>query len=317
MSTRILFIILTVCCNFLTTYAQTITGKVIDENDMPIGYANVILLNAKDSCFVAGCITDADGRFKLENSDNKERLLKLSCIGYEDLYLAITKTAGDVGTLTMKTNATMLETVIVTGNKPLFKQKNGAMITDVAGSVLSQVSEMSELLSQLPGIVKTANGGFQVFGLGTPIIYLNNRKIQSQAELEQLSPKDIKSVELISNPGAKYDAEGKAVLKIVTLKKEDGLNLQFGVNAKQNDRTSHGENVKLSYKNQGFSLSASYSYNNKKNKSILPQTKELFSKDNTHRFEQYQSAKGHLITHDWQLGVDYEISDNHSCNKQI
>lgn len=75
MRTRILFIILTVCCNFLTTYAQTIIGEVIDENDMPIGYANVILLNAKDSSFVAGCITNADGQFKLENSDNKERML--------------------------------------------------------------------------------------------------------------------------------------------------------------------------------------------------------------------------------------------------
>ena len=120
----------------------------------------------------------------------------------------------------MKTKATMLSDVTVTASKPLFKQKNGSMITDVAGSVLSQTHAMSELIAQLPGIVKTANGGFQVFGLGAPVIYVNNRKIQSQAELEQLAPKDIKSVELISNPGAKYDAEGKAVLKIITLNRE-------------------------------------------------------------------------------------------------
>lgn len=77
----------------------------------------------------------------------------------------------------------MLGTVTVTASKPLFKQKNGAMIAEVAGSVLSQTHEMSELISQLPGIVKTANGGFQVFGLGAPIIYVNNKKIQSQTEL--------------------------------------------------------------------------------------------------------------------------------------
>ena len=185
---RTLLILLAVCCNIYMAYAQTITGKVIDESDIPVGYANILLLNSKDSTFVAGCITSEEGEFKLENTAQKGDLLKLSYIGYEDLYLTITEATGYVGILTMKTKATMLGAVTVTGSKPLFKQKNGAMITEVAGSVLSQTHEMSELISQLPGIVKTANGGFQVFGLGTPVIYVNNRKIQSQTELEQLSP---------------------------------------------------------------------------------------------------------------------------------
>lgn len=173
---RLLFIVFAICCNFYTAYAQTIAGQVIDESDIPVGYANVLLLNSKDSSFVAGCITSEDGRFKLENSEQKGNLLKLSYIGYEDLYLTVTETTRDIGTITMKAKTTMLGTVTVTASKPLFKQKNGAMIAEVAGSVLSQTHEMSELISQLPGIVKTANGGFQVFGLGAPIIYVNNKK---------------------------------------------------------------------------------------------------------------------------------------------
>lgn len=309
---RLLFIILTVLCNIYIAYAQTITGQVMDEGHNPVEYANVLLLNAKDSTFVTGCITNEEGKFNLENAEQKGTLLKLSCIGYEDLYLTISETTADVGILTFKTKSTMLNNVIVTASKPLFKQKNGSMITEIAGSILSQVHEMSDLVSQLPGIVKTANGGFQVFGLGTPVIYINNRKIQSQTELEQLVPKDIKSVELISNPGAKYDAEGKAVLKIVTLKREDGLNLQVGGKYKQNDQSSYGSDMKLGYKHKGLSLSASYSYDNTRNKSLLPQTKEIFLGDNTHRYAQDQTAKGHLSNHDWQLGVDYEINDNNN-----
>lgn len=309
---RLLFIILTVLCNINIAYAQTITGQVMDEGHTPVEYTNVLLLNAKDSTFVTGCITNEEGKFNLENAEQKGTLLKLSCIGYEDLYLTISETTADVGILTFKTKSTMLNNVIVTASKPLFKQKNGSMITEIAGSILSQVHEMSDLVSQLPGIVKTANGGFQVFGLGTPVIYINNRKIQSQTELEQLVPKDIKSVELISNPGAKYDAEGKAVLKIVTLKREDGLNLQVGGKYKQNDRSSYGSDMKLGYKHKGLSFSASYSYDNTRNKSLLPQTKEIFLGDNTHRYAQDQTAKGHLSNHDWQLGVDYEINDNHN-----
>ncbi|MCF2659831.1 outer membrane beta-barrel protein [Parabacteroides distasonis] len=309
---RTLLILLAVCCNIYMAYAQTITGKVIDESDIPVGYANILLLNSKDSTFVAGCITSEEGEFKLENTAQKGDLLKLSYIGYEDLYLTITEATGYVGILTMKTKATMLGSVTVTGSKPLFKQQNGAMITEVAGSVLSQTHEMSELISQLPGIVKTANGGFQVFGLGTPVIYVNNRKIQSQTELEQLSPKDIKSVELISNPGAKYDAEGKAVLKVVTLKRDEGLNLQLGGKGKQNDHSSYGGDMKLGYKLRGLSLSASYSYDNARNQSLLPQTKEVFLGDNIHRYAQDQTAKDHITNHDWQLSMDYEINDNHN-----
>ena len=309
---RLLFIILTVFCNIYIAYAQTITGQVMDEGQNPVGYANVVLINSTDSSFVAGCITSEKGEFKLENTEQKGNLLKQSCIGYEDLCLTITEATDNVGILTMKTKATMLSDVTVTASKPLFKQKNGSMITDVAGSVLSQTHAMSELIAQLPGIVKTANGGFQVFGLGAPVIYVNNRKIQSQAELEQLAPKDIKSVELISNPGAKYDAEGKAVLKIITLKREDGLNLQVGGKFKQNDQSSFGGDMKLGYKYKGLSISANYSYDNTRNQSLLPQTKELFLGENIHRYAQDQTAKGHLTSHDWQLGIDYEINDKHN-----
>lgn len=123
---RLLFIILAVCCNLYSTYAQTITGQVIDENDIPIGYANVLLLNSNDSSFVAGCITSEDGKLRLENTEQKGNLLKVSYIGYEDLYLTVTETTMDLGTITMKAKTTMLGTVTVTASKPLFKQKNGA-----------------------------------------------------------------------------------------------------------------------------------------------------------------------------------------------
>lgn len=309
---RTLLIILAVFCNVCIAHAQTITGTLVDENGMAVGYANVILMTAVDSAFVTGCITDEDGRFELENAGRKGNLLRLSCVGYEDLYHEMTEGAGDTGILTMKAKAAMLESVTVTGSRPLFRHKDGAMITYVAGSVLSQAHEMSELVSQLPGIVRTADGGFEVFGLGTPVIYVNNRKMQDRTELEQLSPKDIKSIELISNPGAKYDAEGKVVLKIVTLKREDGLNLQAGGKGRQNDRSSYGGNMKLGFRHQKLSLSANYSYDDTRNKSLLPQTKELFLGDNTHRYTQDQTARGRVASHEWQMNADYEVNDSHN-----
>lgn len=307
-----LLMVLAVCCNIYAGYAQTITGHLVDEGGIPLEYSNVILLNAKDSSFVVGCVTGEDGKFALANSNNNGKLLKITHIGYEDLYYPVSEMTANIGILKLKTKSTTLNEVSVIGSKPMFRQKNGSLITDVSGSVLSQLHEFTELVSQIPGIVKTANGGFEVFGLGSPVIYINNKKIQDQAELRQLSPKDIKSIELISNPDAKYDAEGKAVLKIVMLKKEDGLTFQLGSSAKQNRRSSYGNDMKIGFKHQKLSFSANFSYDNTKNRSILPQTKELFLGENTHRYIQDQTAKGHLTNNEWQMNMDYEINDKHN-----
>ena len=119
---RLSFTALAVCGNICMAYAQTITGHVTDENDTPVGYANVLLLNSKDSSFVAGCVTSEEGAFGLENAERKGDILKLTCIGYEDQWLTMTEATGNVGTVRMKTKATMLESVAVTASRPLYKR---------------------------------------------------------------------------------------------------------------------------------------------------------------------------------------------------
>lgn len=290
-------------------FSQSITGRLVDELASPIEYANVVLLNAKDSTFITGSITNKDGVFYIENKESEGNLLHFSYIGYNEVYYPIANITNNIGTVVMRPKTSALEEVTVTASKPLFREKNGTMITYVSNSVLSQTHEMSELISQIPGIIKTVNGSFNVFGLGSPIIYIDNRKMQNDNELQQLSPKNIKTIELITNPGARYDAEGKAVLKITTIKKEEGLTLQVGGKIKQNNDFSHGENIKLGFKHRNFNISANYDYADTENQSKLPQTKELFTENNTYKYVQDQTAKGKLADHKWQINMDYDIND--------
>lgn len=309
---RLLRLLILLFCTTGTVVAQTVSGYLVDEQNISIEYANVMLLNAKDSTFISGCVTDDKGRFCIENDKQAGDLLKLSYIGYEDYYYPLKGATGEIGTIVMKSKATMLDDITVTASKPIFRQKNGTLITQVAGSVLSQTHEIKNLIAQIPGIVKTADNGIEVFGLGSPIIYINNKKILDKTELEQLSPKEIKSIELITNPGARYDAEGKAVLKIITLKREDGFTLQVNEKYEQNERPSYYSDLKMGYKHQNLSLSAGYGFFNYKSKTKQPQDQDLFIGTDTYSYINDQRAKGRQIGHDWQVNADYEVNDKHS-----
>lgn len=312
MKKSLITVFVVLCCGMSASYAQRVMGCVVDEIGRPMEYANVLLLNEKDSVFVAGCTTNMEGKFVIENIGNNDYLLKLSYIGYEEIYHKVNATTGDMGTFALKPKNMMLKDVTVTASKPLFRHKNGAMVTYVAGSVLSEMHEMADLLSQIPGMVKTAGGGLQVFGSGSPIIYINSKKVEDMAELQQLSPKDVKSVELITNPGARYDAAGKAVLRIVTLKREEGLTLQLGGKVEQNDFTSYDCNMKLGFKHRKLSMSVNYMHDKLHSKSVQPQMKELFLDENTHQYAQDQTSQRHVRYQKWQSSIDYEINDKHN-----
>lgn len=298
--------LITVECTHKTD--SHLRGRLVDETGEPVVYATVALYTPQDSTFLNGGVSNDSGIFVIP-VDQMPVLAKISLIGYKEHWmLCETEYAG---TIRMEPESFELEGTTLTASRPQFQNKNGSLVTNVAGTVLSETHEMSELVSQIPGIVRTATGGFEVFGSGSPVIYINNRKIQGSEELKRLSPKEIKSMELITNPGAKYDAEGKAVLRIITLKRDDGFTMQAGINARQNEETGGGLDLRIGYKKNGLNVSGSYGYGDGRNRANLPQEKTLFIGEDTHTFIQDQKTRGRLSSHEWKLSADYEISDRH------
>lgn len=89
------------------------------------------------------------------------------------------------------------------------------MLTTVVGSVLEKAGTMENLLDRIPN-VSAQNGNIKVFGRGEPVIYINGREMRDKSELDRLHSDNIKSIEVISNPGARYAASTKAVIRITT-----------------------------------------------------------------------------------------------------
>ena len=129
--------------------ATTFTGTVIDENNQPFPFANVVLLTPGDSTFVAGTTTGLDGTFAI-NCNCKRAILKLSYIGYETKHL--NATSENLGTLQLKPESTMLKEVTVTATRPTYRLTTEGIKTDVDGTLLSKVGTANKVLENLPGV---------------------------------------------------------------------------------------------------------------------------------------------------------------------
>ena len=237
----------------VTTQAQNLTGKVLDEKNTPLAYANVILQTA-DSVYLAGTTTDVEGKFTLAKHENA-KLINISFVGYSTLVKELT--SNQLGNIQLYPDAQLLGEVVVKGYLPKTQAKGDAMVTTVNGTVLEKAGTAENLLDKIPNVT-AQNGAVTVFGRGTPEIYINGRKVRNQQELDQLSSDNIKSVEVVSNPGARYDASVKAVIRIIT-KKVAGEGFGVDNRAVVRNQRVYGwtvfDQLNFNYRKNGFDLS--------------------------------------------------------------
>ena len=191
----------------VTASAQSVSGRVVDENNTPLDFVNVVLLKA-DSTYIDGKITDENGAFLFDAPQGNPKLISLSSIGYTTQTLNIPAT-GNLGTIQLCPESIMLGEVVVKSNRPVTAIKGDALVTNVAGSQLEHAGTANGVLTQVP-MVLGRDGNFEVFGKGAPAIFINGREVQDLTQLSQLSSADIKNIEV------KYDASVKSVIRIRT-----------------------------------------------------------------------------------------------------
>ena len=298
------------CCLLAvaTVQAQSLTGKLIDEHNHPLPFANIVLLSLPDSAFVAGTVSGDDGTFALE-ATCRDRLIRISSIGYTTLYKPCT--GQDLGTLQLQPDAQMLGEVVVKAELPKVRIKGDAQVTTVQGSILEQAGTGNDLLNKLPG-VSADDGTVNVFGSGTAEIYINGRKMRDASELDQLESDNIKRVEVVRNPGARYDATVQAVVRIYT-KKPQGEG--FGVNNRFLVRHYYKMNVldqfNFNYRKGGFDLSGmvfgSRIYG-EENKTLITET----FLDKTWRQESDLHTDYTSVNLSAMLSLNYQFNENHS-----
>lgn len=252
--------------------AQTVSGKLIDENSQPLPYANVVLLSLPDSAFVSGTISGEDGSFTLETT-SENQIVKISSIGYKTVCKPVSP--ADMGIVQLVSDAQMLGEVVVKAGLPKMQLKGDAMVTTVQGSILEKAGTGEDLLDKLPG-VSADDGEVRVFGAGAPEIYINGRKVRDNSELNQLSSDNIKSVEVVNNPGSRYDAMVNAVIRIRTKKPQgEGFGFDNRFYTEYRYDWTVRDVLDFNYRKGGFDLSGMISGNDRRsenNKHIEQET---------------------------------------------
>lgn len=242
----------------LNAQNKVCSGYILDEQKEPVPYANILLVNLQDSSFVKGVVADDKGVFQIDVDDIRTQILKVSAIGYNNIF-----TAPKDGAIILEAADYTLENVVIKGNRPVYRMKGDAFITDVGNSLLKDIGSANDVLKQLPGV--TGNDGkFKVFGKGAATIYINDRLVRDETELERLSSEDITSVELINNPGSNYDADVRAVLKIKTKRKIEGFAARLRARGSQNHYFSDLEQLNLSYTAKKYHLYGNLYHNGPK-----------------------------------------------------
>ena len=236
--------------------------------------------------------------------------LKLSSVGYETLFV---KAANGL-TITMKEDAQMLGEVVVKSQLPKTLVKGDAMRTTVAGTVLEKAGTVNDALSKIPSLEAERDGGVKVLGRGDAEVYINGRRVQDSSELSRLRSDQIQHVDVVQNPGARYAASTKAVVRI-TLKKAQGEGFSFQDNLSGMYQYDHTltNNLDVNYRKGGLDITASlWAGRYGHTKSLQENTLTYYAGPD--KIEGVSTQESKNIWKGWspQLQVNYMLDENHS-----
>ena len=240
---------------------HTVSGKVVSRSGEVL-LGNVVALSVTDSSFVKGN-SFLEGDFELAGLDRREVLLKLTSLQFKDTLFRVVfneKQSVQLGVIVVNDGMRVLDAVEIVGDVPLFNARpDGVLQVNVANTVLATSNSVNEILTRTPQVT-VDDDGISVFGKGQAILYLNGKRVPAE-RLASLSASQVKSIEVISNPSAIYDAEGKAVINIIT---KDNLQDGYRVTAQQqltwSDMAGAASNsiLNFNYKRSKVDVSGNY-----------------------------------------------------------
>ena len=310
-----------ICALFsVTAIAQeySISGIVQDDNYQPIPYSNIIVSEVDNPESQKGAISDESGLFNIEELEVKTYVLEISFLGFESHHDTITITQNvNLKTIILKEKTQELDGVTVIAKRPTVKRTTDRLVFNVENSTLSE-SSVLDVLKHTPGVL--INNEKITVRNSTPTVYINDRKVHlSTNEIQQLlegkSATNVKSIEVITNPPAKYDAESGIVLNIVTSRNlVSGYRGTVFANYTQGVYPRYNAGITNFYKTEKINVFASYSYKEEKIAREVNEKINFLDNDNSivERWDSNFDRNRWSRTHNVNLNFDFFADDNNT-----
>lgn len=229
-------------------------GRIVDERGNAAEYATIALLSPIDSTIVGHGVSNENSSFVIPCNSRKV-LARITYIGYKTVSRIYNNT--EMGVIRLHPKTMIVKGVVVKGDRPQYKMLSGGMEVAVEHTLLSKMANTFEVLSLLPR-VSVDGQKISVFGKGTPIVYINNKRVNDNNEIVNITPDNIKSISVITSPGSEYDAEVESVIRIRTKERRaNGFSLRADAFGKYNKWMSDYELISARYQTKKFEIANS------------------------------------------------------------
>ncbi|MFD2863752.1 outer membrane beta-barrel protein [Mucilaginibacter antarcticus] len=310
-----------------TAFAQTssaVSGKLVDDKGVPISYASVSLLNAADSAVVKGTLTTDAGIYKFDAVKPGSYIIKANSVGYTNAASAVVTMSGDKGSFTvpaisMKAASKTLNTVTITSSKPLIERKIDRTVINVENSLLAAGNNALEILERAPGVTVDNNDNISLKGKQGVMVMINDKLTYLSATqlatlLRSTDGNTVQSIEIITNPSAKYDAAGNSGIINIKLKKnkQAGTNGSLAVSVGKARKWRDNLSLSLNHKEGDVNLFGTFSHGDNPRYRDMSINRTIKNGTNNIYFDQMTRMPSKNSYNSFKIGADWDITPNNT-----
>ena len=312
-------------CFYLASFAQqrqgnfpgsSISGKVIDSSTKHIiEYANIVVFSLKDSTMVTGGVTNSEGLFSLSIDRPGNFKVEVRFIGYDTEVIETSLRQGnfnvDLGEIQIHPTAVLLENIVVEGDRaPVTYEIDKKVINpDQMQTVIS--GNAADVLANVPSVQVDIEGNVSLRGSQNFTVLIDGRPslLEPQDALQQIAASSIDKIEIITNPTAKYDAEGTAGIINIILKKNLGQELNGIFNANAGMYDTYGGNFLINYQD-GFKVNFGLDYNQRYFPGDQTQSNIYYLENGTSTINSVGEIKRGRTAFEGRAGIEFSLSDS-------
>ena len=314
LSTFLLFITFELCTQ------NSIQGKVFDDQSIPLEFANVLLLQESDSSFVNGSMADIDGSFVFDDLKSGQYILEASMVGFESARIRGIALSGQtrisVDSIVL-TSGVALNEIEVIARKPLYEQKIDRLVVNVENSIVSTGSTVLDILERSPGVmVNRQQGQISLVGKEGVVVLINGKNSYMPIDavvqmLDGMNSENIESIELITSPPAKFEAEGNAgFINIILKQRTDvGLSGSYSLTGGYGRGVVSNDNINFNFRKNKFNLYGGYGFVLKKQDQEFINYRTLFYEGDEFINNNESLRDPTQRNHNGRLGLDIELGE--------